>query len=193
MTKKPFRSVDLKKGTRNLVQLVQKSGERQNIVSLNRQLVEQLFPGTIRELQKTIDKTRSRGTLLQDVGSLLGMFAFTFAAAYFNRRTAFLGSFVLCLVLGVVCVLFPEDGDGRALDAAADGLCHAVLFCGLLDLLPGDLSHAPARHRRGLLLQHGPLPGGAVPVPAGLAEHADALPHRRPSSCPRSTSSASWR
>jgi MFS family permease len=92
-----FQSVDLKKRTKNLIQLVQKSGERQNIISLNRQLVEQLFPGTIRELQKTIDKTRSRGTLLQDVGSLLGMFAFTFAAAYFNRRTAFLGSFVLCL------------------------------------------------------------------------------------------------
>ena len=30
---------------------VQKSGERQNIISLNRQLVEQLFPGAIRELQ----------------------------------------------------------------------------------------------------------------------------------------------
>jgi MFS family permease len=93
-----FQSVDLKKRTRNLIQLVQKKGERQNIISLNRQLVEQLFPGTIRELQKTIDKTRSRGTLFQDVGSLLGMFAFTFAAAYFNRRTAFLGSFILCLV-----------------------------------------------------------------------------------------------
>jgi hypothetical protein len=92
-----FQSVDLKKRTKNLIQLVQKKGERQNIISLNRQLVEQLFPGTIRELQKTIDKTRSRGTLLQDVGSLLGMFAFTFAAAYFNRRTAFLGSFALCL------------------------------------------------------------------------------------------------
>ena len=92
-----FRSVDLKKGTKNLLQLVQKSGERQNIISLNRQLVEQLFPGAIRELQKTIDKTRSRGTLYQDVGSLLGMFSFTFVAAYFNRRTAFLGSFILCL------------------------------------------------------------------------------------------------
>ena len=92
-----FQSVNLKKRTKNLIQLVQKNGERQNIISLNRQLVEQLFPGTIRELQKTIDRTRSRGTLLQDVGALLGMFAFTFAAAYFSRRTAFLGSFVLCL------------------------------------------------------------------------------------------------
>jgi len=92
-----FRTVELKKSTRNLIQLVEKSGERPNIVSLNRQLVEQLFPGTILELKRTIDKTRSRGTLFQDVGSLLGMFAFTFAAAYFSRRTAFLGSFVLCL------------------------------------------------------------------------------------------------
>jgi MFS family permease len=90
-------ALELKKSTRNLIELVQKSGERQNIVSLNRQLVEQLFPGTILELQSTIDKTRSRGTLLQDVGSLLGMFAFTFAASYFNRRTAFLGAFLLCL------------------------------------------------------------------------------------------------
>jgi MFS family permease len=92
-----FQSVELKKRTRNLIQLVQKNNERHNLISLNRQLVEQLFPGAIRELQKTIDKTRSRGTLYQDIGSLTGMFAFTFAAAYFNRRTAFLGAFVLCL------------------------------------------------------------------------------------------------
>ena len=92
-----FHGLELKKSTRNLIQLVQKSGERQNVVSLNRQLMEQLFPGTIIELQSTIDRTRSRGTFLQDVGSLLGMFAFTFAATYFNRRTAFLGAFLLCL------------------------------------------------------------------------------------------------
>ena len=92
-----FHGLELKKSTRNLIQLVQKSGERQNVVSLNRQLMEQLFPGTILELQSTIDRTRSRGTFLQDVGSLLGMFAFTFAASYFNRRTAFLGAFLLCL------------------------------------------------------------------------------------------------
>ncbi|HOH40043.1 MAG TPA: MFS transporter [Verrucomicrobiota bacterium] len=92
-----FQSVELKKRTRNLIQRVQKNGERQNIISLNRQLVEHLFPSAIRELQRTIDRTISRGTLLQDVGALLGMFAFTFAATYFNRRTAFLAAFVLCL------------------------------------------------------------------------------------------------
>jgi len=95
--KEAFQTLELKKSTRNLIQRVEKNGERPNIVSLNRQLVEQLFPGTILELQRTIDRTRSRGTLFQDVGSLLGMFAFTFAAAYFNRRAAFLGAFVLCL------------------------------------------------------------------------------------------------
>jgi len=92
-----FASVELKKRTQNLIQRVQKNGERHNIISLNRQLVEHLFPGAIRELQQTIDRTRSRGTLLQDVGSLTGMLVFTFAAAYFNRRTAFLGAFVLCM------------------------------------------------------------------------------------------------
>ena len=95
--KTAFQGLDLKKATRNLAQRVQNSGERRDIISLNRQLVEQLFPGTIRELQKTIDKTRSRGMFFQDIGSLLGMFTFTFVAAYFNRRTAFLSSFLLCL------------------------------------------------------------------------------------------------
>jgi MFS family permease len=92
-----FQSVELKKQTRNLIQLVGHKEERPNVISLNRQLVEQLFPGTIRELQKTIDQTRSRGTILQDVGALLGMFAFTFASAFLSRRTAFLGAFLLCL------------------------------------------------------------------------------------------------
>ncbi len=92
-----FQNMKLKKSTMNLVRQVQRGGNRQSVASLNRQLVEQLFPGAIKELQKTIDQTRSQGTLLQDVGSLLGMFGFTFAAAYFNRRTAFLGAFALCL------------------------------------------------------------------------------------------------
>ncbi|HVV71466.1 MAG TPA: MFS transporter [Verrucomicrobiae bacterium] len=89
----------LKKSTQNLVTLVQENGKRQNITFLNRQLLEQSFPGMIQEQQQTIDKMRSRGTLLQDVGSLLGMVAFTFAAARFSRRGAFLGAFILCFVV----------------------------------------------------------------------------------------------
>jgi len=92
-----FESVNLKKATRNLIKVVQRTGNKQNIAFLNRQLLEQVFPGTISQLQTTIDHTRSRGTLLQDAGALLGMFGFTLAAAYFNRRSAFLGAFVLCL------------------------------------------------------------------------------------------------
>ena len=99
-----FQSVALTKRTKNLVQLAQSQGETSTVITLNRQLVEQLFPGEIQELQRTVDKTRSRGTLLQDVGSLLGMFAFTFVASYFNRRTAFLSSFLLCL--GSVAYVF---------------------------------------------------------------------------------------
>jgi MFS family permease len=93
-----FKSANLKKGTAKLVQLVQAKGEKQDVVFLNRQLVEQVFPGAIVELQKTIDKCKSRGTLLQDVGAMLGMLAFTWAASRFNRRTAFLGAFTFCLV-----------------------------------------------------------------------------------------------
>ncbi len=91
----------LKKSTENLVRLVQqqKQGNRAEVTFLNRQLIEQSFPGLIQEQQQTIDRMRSRGTLLQDVGSLLGMVAFTFAAARFSRRTAFLGAFLLCFVV----------------------------------------------------------------------------------------------
>ena len=93
-----FTAVNLKKNTKNLLERVEKNHDPRDVNFLNRQLVEQVFPGAIAELQTTIDKTRSRGTLLQDVGALLGMFAFTFAAAFFNRRTAFLCAFALCLV-----------------------------------------------------------------------------------------------
>ena len=97
-------SLALKKSTRNQIQVAERTKEREDVIFLNRQLVEQLFPGMIRELQRTIDRTRSRGTMLQDVGAMLGMFCFTFAAGYLNRRTAFLGAFVLCL--GVVGFVF---------------------------------------------------------------------------------------
>ena len=96
---KAFESVPLKKGTRNLAQILEKKPDARNQYFLNRQLVEQMFPGDIEELQRTIDKMRSTGTFLQDAGALLGMFAFTWAAAYFSRRAAFLAAFVLCLVV----------------------------------------------------------------------------------------------
>jgi len=99
-----FKLLHLKKSTLNLIRLTEASAKKTDIVALNRQLVEQTFPGAISELQKQIDKTKSDGTLLQDVGSLLGMLAFTFIASRLNRRTAFAGAFILCL--GVVAFVF---------------------------------------------------------------------------------------
>jgi MFS family permease len=93
-----YAGLSLRKQTLKLVKLAQANRDPKDISFLNRQLLEQTFPGTILGLQKMIDQTRSRGTLLQDVGALLGMFGFTFIAGYFNRRTAFLSAFSLCLV-----------------------------------------------------------------------------------------------
>lgn len=94
-----YTGVNLKKATRNLVLALEKKPDARNLRFLNRQLLEQSFPGAIRELQTTIDETRSAGTFLQDLGALFGMFAFTLVAAYLSRRTAFLAAFSLCLVV----------------------------------------------------------------------------------------------
>ncbi|MBI5385524.1 MAG: MFS transporter [Verrucomicrobia bacterium] len=93
-----FKSLSLKKGTQKLVQLVQSKGEKRDVVFLNRQLVEQVFPGAVAELLRTIDKSKGRGTFVQDIGSLLGMLTFTFIAARFSRRGAFLFAFLFAFV-----------------------------------------------------------------------------------------------
>lgn len=93
-----FKEVTLKKTTQNLVQQLATKASHSDQMFLNRQLLEQTFPGAIVELQKTMDKVRGKGMFLQDVGALLGMFAFTFLAAAFSRRLAFLLSFGMCLV-----------------------------------------------------------------------------------------------
>jgi hypothetical protein len=99
-----FNTIQLKKATANLVELVRRNGKPEDKIFLNRQLVEQLFPGAIRGLQAAIDETKSRGTMLQDAGAVTGMFTFTFIASFFNRRKAFLAAFLLCL--GTVSFVF---------------------------------------------------------------------------------------
>lgn len=94
-----FRDLDLKKNTLNLVTKLQQHPDPADQAFLNRQLLEQSLPGCLAPLQSYIDKVRSRGLLLQDVGSLLGMITFTFVASYLNRRRAFFGAFVLCLFI----------------------------------------------------------------------------------------------
>jgi MFS family permease len=93
-----FAGVTLKKNTQNLLAKVDRHPQAADVVFLNRQLLEQALPGAVPPLQRYIDGVRSKGLLLQDVGSLLGMVTFTFVASYLNRRRAFLGAFVLCLL-----------------------------------------------------------------------------------------------
>lgn len=49
------------------------------------------------ESQRVIDLVRGYGTALQDVGSFLGILAFTVVATRFGRRPAFFAAFALCL------------------------------------------------------------------------------------------------
>jgi MFS family permease len=96
---KSFSAISLKKNTLNLLRKVEQHPQAADIAFLNRQLLEQSVPGAFSSLQSYIDKVRSRGLLLQDLGSLTGMMVFTFVASYLNRRKAFAGAFVLCLVI----------------------------------------------------------------------------------------------
>jgi MFS family permease len=92
-----FEGVVLRKNTQNLLAKVARHPQPADVAFLNRQLLEQALPGALPSLQKHIDGVRSKGLLLQDAGSLLGMVSFTFVASFFNRRRAFLAAFVLCL------------------------------------------------------------------------------------------------
>ncbi len=51
------------------------------------------------ESQAVVDRVRGWGTALQDVGAFLGMVVFTMAASLINRRVAFLGAFVLAMIV----------------------------------------------------------------------------------------------
>ncbi|MBN2508058.1 MAG: MFS transporter [Verrucomicrobia bacterium] len=94
-----FAGITLRKNTANLLQKLEHQHQSAEAAFLNRQLLEQTFPGSLAGIQSYIDRVRSWGLLLQDVGALAGMMAFTFAASFFNRRKAFLGAFVMCLVV----------------------------------------------------------------------------------------------
>jgi MFS family permease len=60
---------------------------------------ELISTALVGESQAVVDRVRGWGTALQDVGAFLGMTAFTMAAALLSRRIAFLGAFVLSMVV----------------------------------------------------------------------------------------------
>jgi MFS family permease len=49
--------------------------------------------------QAQVDTVRGWGLAFQDAGAFLGMLAFTYVASRWSRRKAFLGAFILCLVV----------------------------------------------------------------------------------------------
>ncbi|MFV1966002.1 MAG: MFS transporter [Pirellulaceae bacterium] len=61
---------------------------------------------TALESKTTLEKSniKAMGTLLQDVGALLGMLAFTYIATRIGRKVAFGGAFIFCWI--VVCGVF---------------------------------------------------------------------------------------
>lgn len=172
-----FKPLTLKKGTANLAKLVVAKGEKQNVVFLNRQLVEQTFPGTIVELDKSINWYKTLGTLLQDVGAMLGMLSFTWVASRLNRRTAFLLSFSFCLV--VVAFVF------HSLKTATDvywmlpimGFCTLSCFAGYSIYFPEIF---PTRLRgTGVGFCYNTVRYAAAPFPLLLGWLSTMLPFRK--------------
>ncbi|HRZ39077.1 MAG TPA: hypothetical protein P5534_22245, partial [Candidatus Paceibacterota bacterium] len=94
-----FENVTLDKRTQGLVKKVQTTAAPADVRFLNRQLVEQAIPGSIVSLQKSIDQVRSKAMMLFDVGSFVGMIAFTIFAAWLSRRGAFFWAFLACLAI----------------------------------------------------------------------------------------------
>lgn len=94
-----FREVPLEKRTLALLAKVQATAAPADVRFLNRQLLDQLFAGSLAPLHKAIDAIRSRAMMLFDVGSFAGMLAFTVCATWLSRRTAFLFAFLACLAI----------------------------------------------------------------------------------------------
>ena len=60
-------------------------------------------------VEREKDQIKAMGTLLQDVGALLGMIAFTFVATRVGRKVAFGGAFIFCwLVVSGVFIFLTE-------------------------------------------------------------------------------------
>lgn len=92
-----FQEMKLSKRINALIAQNPQEGER--LILLNRLLVETSFPDELAGIQGYVDEVRSWATLYQDLGAFFGMFAFTLFATFLGRRIAFLGSFILALIV----------------------------------------------------------------------------------------------
>ncbi len=125
-----FQSLSLKKATLDLLNQVQKKSVAADVAFLNRQILEQSFPECIEPLQGTMDRVRGRALALQDVGSFIGMMAFTFVAAFFNRRKAFCGAFILCFLVTMYVFSSLKTATDAYWMLPLMGFCQLALFAG---------------------------------------------------------------
>jgi MFS family permease len=125
-----FQSLSLKKATLDLLNQVQKRPVAADVAFLNRQILEQSFPECIEPLQGTMDRVRGRALALQDVGSFIGMMAFTFVAAFFNRRKAFCGTFILCFLVTMYVFSSLKTATDAYWMLPLMGFCQLALFAG---------------------------------------------------------------
>ena len=86
------------------------------------------------------------------------MVTFTLIASFLSRRLAFLGA----LLLSMAVTMFVFTSLHSASDAywmlPMMGFAQLAVFAGYSIYFPGAVPDAPARNRRGLLLQHRALP-----------------------------------
>ncbi len=124
---KLFEGIDL---PRELKLQIEQNLEGSDLIRLNRALLEQIYPKEIRKIKEYVAYVKANGTMLQDVGSFLGMFAFTLVATFIGRKLAFLGSFILCLVV----TMFVFNSLNSETDAywmlPMMGFCQLALFGG---------------------------------------------------------------
>lgn len=90
--------IDFSMGIRHLIDPPERK-EDQKIEITNRDLLESVYTDGLRKIKEYVGQVRAKGTIMQDVGSFLGMFSFTLIATFLGRRLAFLCSFVYCLFI----------------------------------------------------------------------------------------------
>ena len=101
--------------------------------------------------------------LPSDFGSLMGMFTFTFAAAYVSRRFAFLCSFILCLISTIFVFNFLRTPTDAYWMLPLMGFSQLAVFAGYSIYFP-TVPYPPAWYGSWILLQHCPPPAAPGPV-----------------------------
>jgi MFS family permease len=119
--------VDLQEGSLNIDQLAARVSKLPHM-DTSAELVKQW--------KSENDQYVGQGTLLQDVGGFLGVFAFTLVTARIGRRWAFAGSFLLGLGATVLTFGFLDRGSDVYWMIPLLGFCNMTIFGGYAIYFP---------------------------------------------------------